>query len=741
MAETQKQKRKRERERKKNSPGVTTRMPVYKEPSDSGVAEKSARAAGKNMTVQFSKQFSDDYHALVGLGANSWDAGADNLWYSYDPTLDQIVIEDNGQGMDKKGIDSYFRNAGSWKQDAKVNEGERGFMGNKGTESSALVYLAEHFKLETWNNEEYRVYEGDTPDDLDDTKPVTGRKYKDAKNRHGTRITLTGLKNIKKHRMFTKDHLISRLSRELPVGPEFMVHVNDQEVKPYRLRTADEHVIDEVLPYSGRVHGVIYISKRPLEEDNRGVCLRVNNRGVSGMKERWDISSISQGLAAVLYAEVNADGLRDEVRGDWRGIEEGSPKFEEVYSFVRAQIRKIKTHRDNQSSYEKGDRSAQRWEEVKESATRRARRSIESNVREIYVPEPEEMASGKGRSLEGSIGYVEEHDDGSKRVVVNPRFLRAQSLDDSALEEQLGALTAFLLAYHRTEEDINKEFKTKKTRKPAMDVLEALKKNFLAQWDDMYGDSHTLEEAMSRQTKSAPRAPVSETKLYTAVEIEKLRGIRRLTINRLVECGVLDYAKVGDDIRHNQFLIGPVYDSLEKVSIHDPRQGRRFHTPVWELLRSMYSKDSNFYAAENTLNAQLDDLMQRGQIPEYLIRLGEKGKPPMYWVKEGFQDSFIEMCNSGVLDRRVKSNHSDDAKGGSNNPYVYDPKSRYNPNDWLIINETDPSTGEKIGKVRVSYTYQGEGRFFVQYESGEKVSGSFEMAAASKPAGKFKAKK
>ncbi|MBU0536505.1 MAG: hypothetical protein KKE20_06045, partial [Nanoarchaeota archaeon] len=149
-----------------------------------------------------------------------------------------------------------------------------------------------------------------------------------------------------------------------------------------------------------------------------------------------------------------------------------------------------------------------------------------------------------------------------------------------------------------------------------------------------------------------------------------------------------------------------------------------------------------FYAAENTLNAQLDDLIERGQIPDYFVRIGVKERPPMFWVKEGFEDAFTDFYhNSNLLDRRVKSSHPDDAKGGLNNPYIYDPKGQYKTNDWLIINETDPSTGEKIGKVRVSYTYQSEGRFFAQYEDGEKVSGSFEMAAASKPSGKSKAKK
>jgi hypothetical protein len=510
------------------------------------------------------------------------------------------------------------------------------------------------------------------------------------------------------------------------------------------------------------VHGVIYISKRPLEGENRGVCLKVNNRGVSGMKERWNIANMSQSLESSLYAEVNADGLRDEVRGDWRGIEEGSPKFEEVFNYVRSQIRKIKTHRDNVSSHEQGDRAMQRFEEVKAIATEKVRKSSSRSssgsshgsssspvyVNEVYIPETDEPPVNDPKhkeAISSGIGYVEKTKDGSARVVISPRFLRtSKGIDDSSLEDQIGIAASFLLAYHSTQEGINQEFKTKKTREPAMKVLDEFKQNFLAQWNDMYGDSDTLETAISKHAKSSPRAPVSETKLYAASEIEKLRGIRRLTINRLVECGALEYARVGDEVRNNMFLVRQVYAALEPVSIHDTRTGIRFHTAVWEILRKMYSKDANFNAAENVLNSQLDDLAERGQLPDYLMRIGKEGNPPMYWVKEGFEDAFVELYhNSQLLDRRIRSDHPDDSKGGKNNPFVYDPSKQYHTNDYIIMTGMNPETGERIGTVRVSYTYQKEGRFFAQSIDGEKVPGSFEMAkyAGSKPDRKEKGKK
>lgn len=680
--------------------------------------ESYDRTRGRDLTANLSRTlFNDDYHAVGGFICNSYDASAHHVHITLEHSLDRLVIEDDGKGMGRQGLDSFFRNAGSVKKDLKVTEEGRIPIGNKGIETSAVVYLAEEFEISTWNDGSRREIKDKSPDDLDDFLKIKCEGYSDSRKKYGTRITLTGLKYRKEGRSFLIEDLKKRLARDMPISDDFRVFVNSEEIKQINMKTATEYILDRDTPTAGKVRGIFYVAKQTLPEDSRGVFLKVTGRTVTGMEDYWNVSSVSMALGSRLVAFVYADGLRKKVSSDWTRIEKGSQQFKEVDEAVRQMLKKVKLDYD-------GEQEQQRIRSVEERLSDKTQRTVERvrdshpslDIRDIKIPK-----GVQAKGIGDDIGYIKKEKDGSSTIVVNPRHIRTDSLDSSSLQAQLDDAVLVILSLHLFETEIKHKYKAAKTINEKLETIARWKELFLEQRDILHGNKKTLDEVLDG-VSGAQWASLSEHRLYSDKDLQQKRGIDPLTIRRLVDCGALEYAKVNGKAREGMFFAKEVYKALEPAR----HEHKYFHTPLWMILRRIYTEETNFNTAEKIATSQLDAAREKGNMPDYMIRLGKDNGPSFYWVKKGFDDACVELLASDVLRRKTgrktgeEEIDPDNMLGGKNNPSAYDPKKVYSTGEYVHIPE--------VGTVRVNYTYKDEGRFFVEDLKGNKIKEQFQMA-------------
>lgn len=180
--------------------------------------------------------------ALTELVANAWDADANEVRITVNPTVRSIVIEDDGHGMSADDIKKKFLKVGySRRQQADKgnfsDSGNRRVMGRKGIGKLAMFALANEVKISSLaiGNEAVgllvnvpqfkKSIEESKGHPLDEFEPNAFPKQK------GTRIellqVLTGLQT-------TEAYLRIKLARRFSVlddAHKFKVFLNDKEIK------------------------------------------------------------------------------------------------------------------------------------------------------------------------------------------------------------------------------------------------------------------------------------------------------------------------------------------------------------------------------------------------------------------------------------------------------------------------------------------------------------------------------
>lgn len=88
--------------------------------------------------------------ALTELVANAWDADAKEVTITISPDAKSIIIEDDGHGMDVKGIKEKFLRVGYSRRDNNIRtseSGKRRVMGRKGIGKLSMFALADQVKV------------------------------------------------------------------------------------------------------------------------------------------------------------------------------------------------------------------------------------------------------------------------------------------------------------------------------------------------------------------------------------------------------------------------------------------------------------------------------------------------------------------------------------------------------------------------------------------------------------------
>jgi hypothetical protein len=301
---------------------------------------------GKNLPHILSRSLvADAYAAVSELVCNAYDADAEHVHVDIDKGLGRIIIADDGNGMDKQGLESFFRLGDSEKIEEPLSPIKRRHrVGKYGIAKVLIQYLGRSFSVESVkDHKKYIIREGVTEQEIDvEEIPITRRI------RNGTVITIKDLRFRPDTEQFSFQKLYSRLQWDPPNQPDFDVFVNGGFVKKRGVVTyAQTYRVEKDLGEGRVVKGRIY-HLRSGGKKLEGVRIYVNNRAV-GDEKLFGIEAISPALArGRLQGEINADFLEPFITLDRSDFQE-DPLVERTIDAVKDVLHGIKQDLDNRA--------------------------------------------------------------------------------------------------------------------------------------------------------------------------------------------------------------------------------------------------------------------------------------------------------------------------------------------------------------------------------------------------------
>ncbi|NOY86107.1 MAG: ATP-binding protein [Deltaproteobacteria bacterium] len=250
---------------------------------------------------------------------NSYDADATEVRVSVDK--DQIVVWDNGNGMDLDGLIQYF-NIGSPEKRIRKHSPrfDRELIGQFGIGKFAALTTGERFEVSTQKGDfaasvifdkkswEAKPGKWTLPISVHESDPSRG---------DGTTVTISKLKKT-----FTAEDLERLVTESVPIrAPHFKVVLNGKEVRP---REFSGHRIPFMEGTDfGLIHGEIYILPES-RSSAREMGIQVRVKGVLVRREMFGMETWG-GDAARVRGEINADFLT--ITSDRGGFIVDSPEY------------------------------------------------------------------------------------------------------------------------------------------------------------------------------------------------------------------------------------------------------------------------------------------------------------------------------------------------------------------------------------------------------------------------------
>ncbi|WP_121357381.1 Shedu anti-phage system protein SduA domain-containing protein [Flavisolibacter nicotianae] len=297
------------------------------------------------LTSILGESYRSTEYALKELVDNSWDADAENVWITLpEPfTLDPIIIKDDGSGMTEKELRNeylFIANSRTSRKGERTPSKNRQVKGKKGIGKFAgltvgnlmtLTTIARGTKTTVSINKEEILK---SKRDLEDVDLIITSETFD-ENIHGTEIKLTQL-----HQNFSfpnSERLKQILVLEFGRQNDFRVFVNGEQTD---VENIPGSTLIEILniPEVGEVKFKCTVSEKPIKHS--GVAIRVDGK-IIGRPESFgleDNEEIPRKLTKHVYAEIEVNGLKDDVTADWGAIIENSTAFQKVQEIIKPKI-------------------------------------------------------------------------------------------------------------------------------------------------------------------------------------------------------------------------------------------------------------------------------------------------------------------------------------------------------------------------------------------------------------------
>ena len=165
--------------------------------------------------IEIAFDFANPLDLIREAISNAFDAGANHIKLGFDVIKDcgddvfRIVIEDNGSGMDREGLQSFFDLGNSTRRQVKQDNVDNNFIGEKG-HGTKIYFNCDSLIVETLKNGILYKATMEKPKRLlyNRTIPIVKleKQVSDDKAGHFTKITILGY-NSNKRELFTHERL------------------------------------------------------------------------------------------------------------------------------------------------------------------------------------------------------------------------------------------------------------------------------------------------------------------------------------------------------------------------------------------------------------------------------------------------------------------------------------------------------------------------------------------------------
>lgn len=295
----------------------------------------------------YSSVVSDMSIAFSELVANSWDAGATNVWITLPGKKgEEIIIEDNGTGMTDKEFQqrwmviAYNRVAhqGEYIEYLSSNgTAKRLAYGRNGIGRHAMLCFDNQYTVETWRNGECNRYVINVDGGESAFSVISHNKY--AKEGNGTRLSVKANKRVP-----AKLEVMRTLGYRFLFDPEFSVYVNDEKIE-FTQKVVPILIRQITLKSNSSIEISIYqIPDGEKTTAANGIAFWAGGRLVGNLS--WIIGDIRVEDARRKFAlrhliVVQADCLIDDVYYDWSQFIK-TERVKEVFAAVTRFVREFR---------------------------------------------------------------------------------------------------------------------------------------------------------------------------------------------------------------------------------------------------------------------------------------------------------------------------------------------------------------------------------------------------------------
>ncbi|MBP7792269.1 MAG: ATP-binding protein [Candidatus Goldbacteria bacterium] len=297
--------------------------------------------------------YTENVELLRELINNSYDADATEVKVTISD--DEVIVEDDGMGMDMDGLKQYF-NIGSpfKKENPKSPKFGRFRIGEFGIGKFSVLSNCDNFEVFTKKgNFAGRVVfnKGEWEKDRDHWQLPFFQEIPDDKH-DGTKVILRGLK-----KKFDIETVEKRLIETLPLKvPNFFVYINGKKLIPHILTGRKIPFLEGTV--FGIVHGeILIVPASHLQAEDAGVLVRVKQVAVNRMS-----FGLPPDLLSRVSGEVNADFLK--LTTDRNDFIRDVPEYEEFLKVMEKIMQQIKNEIETQKDEKENNRVKRAIKEV-----------------------------------------------------------------------------------------------------------------------------------------------------------------------------------------------------------------------------------------------------------------------------------------------------------------------------------------------------------------------------------------
>ena len=288
-------------------------------------------------------------YALKELIDNSWDADSNIVDITMPEPFEkaEITIEDDGSGMTEKEIRNeylFIARSRISRKGERTPLKNRKVKGRKGIGKFAGLLVANEMILISkarGKQTTLRIIKDELlkwKDDLEKLDLPISTDYCN-QNDKGTTIIL---KNLNQNLHFPNPNRLSQvLITEFGRENGFEIRINNKQLDIEDLKGNSDRG-SENLDMTGNLNYSFTISDDKGSLKQPGIAIRVDGK-IIGKPSYFGLDKdeeIPKKLLKKIFAEVEVDGLADDITADWGAVFENSKKLEEVQNIMRPKIKK-----------------------------------------------------------------------------------------------------------------------------------------------------------------------------------------------------------------------------------------------------------------------------------------------------------------------------------------------------------------------------------------------------------------